>query len=92
MFQHWRELDKEEGELWPVGRGRHAATCLGVGDDPELLVTGGTDEKDKVLSDSWILNLQTGRWREVKLYSQTLMHVEMLGVLVLDYLGSSCAG
>ena len=66
LLQHWSVLYKGEGESWPVGRNRHAATCLGYGDDPQLLVTGGTDKDNKVLDDSWILDLQAGRWREVR--------------------------
>ena len=66
LLQHWSVLDKGEGEPWPVGRSRHAATCLGYGDDPQLLVTGGTDKDNKVLGDTWILDLQDGRWREVR--------------------------
>ena len=40
--------------------------CLGYGGDhPQLLITGGIVFGDKVLSDSWMLDLQSGRWREV---------------------------
>lgn len=54
-------MNKEEP--WPVGRNNHAAVCLWNG--PQLLVTGGLDENMKVIDDTWILNFQTGRWREV---------------------------
>ncbi len=53
-----------------MGRIYHAAVCLWNGGDrydhPQLLITGGRDENDKVLSDAWILDLQAGRWREVR--------------------------
>ena len=50
-----------------MGRSGHAAVCLwNGGDHPQLLVTGGRDENDKVLSDAWLLDLQAGRWREVR--------------------------
>ena len=48
-------------------RTRHAACCLNFGDDlPQLLVTGGVDENLKTLSDAWLLDINTGRWREVR--------------------------
>ena len=59
-------MDIQEGESCPVGRSRHAAVCLGYGGDhSRLLITGGLSVGNKVLSDSWILDLQSGRWREV---------------------------
>ena len=48
-------------------RDNHAATCLNYGDDlPQLLVTGGVDKKGKTVSDAWLLDINTGRWREVR--------------------------
>ena len=59
-------MDIQEGKSCPMGRTRHAAVCLGYGGDhPQLLITGGLDDGNKVLSDSWILDLQSGKWREV---------------------------
>ena len=50
-----------------MGRSVHAAVCLwNGGDHPKLLVTVGKDKNNKVLSDAWILDLQAGRWREVR--------------------------
>lgn len=50
-----------------MGRDSHAAVCLWNGrDHSQLLITGGTDENDKVLSDIWILDLQAERWKEVR--------------------------
>ena len=48
-------------------RDSHAAVCLwnGGGDHPQLLVTGGEDENN-LIRDAWILDLQAGRWREVR--------------------------
>ena len=76
MCQHWTKLEKTEGAPWPVGRDSHAACCLNFGEeDPQLLVTGGVDESVKVtggvdnngntLSDAWILDVKSRRWREV---------------------------
>ena len=48
-------------------RSLHAATCLGYGGDrPQLLVTGGRDKFNMILNDVWILDLASGRWREVR--------------------------
>ena len=69
-MQHWSELDHHEGQPCPVARFRHAAVCLDYGGDhPQLLVTGGTENSDKVLSDAWMLDVQSGRWREVRVYA-----------------------
>ena len=55
------------GAPWPVERDNHAATCLNYGDNhPQLLVTGGVDKKGKTLSDAWLLDINTGRWKEVR--------------------------
>ena len=53
-------------EPWPVGRNRHAATCLGFGGDhPHLLVTGGWNDSLNTLSDAWTLDIESRRWKEV---------------------------
>ena len=65
-MQHWSKLDHHEGEPRPVGRMGHAAVCLDYGDHPQLLVTGGRGGGKKVLGDAWLLDVQSGRWREVR--------------------------
>ena len=69
-MQHWRKLVHQEGEPCPVGRSGHAAVCLhGYGGyHPHLLVTGGLDKDKTVLSDAWILDLESGRWKEVRVH------------------------
>ena len=63
----WTKLERPEGATWPVERTDHAACCLNYGDDhPQLLVTGGVDKKNKTISDGWVLDVNTGRWREVR--------------------------
>ena len=65
-MQHWRKLEHPVGEPHHVERYRHGAVCLGYGEPgPQVLVTGGFGAGDKVLSDAWILDVQSGRWREV---------------------------
>ena len=67
VLQDWRKLDSQKRGPCPVGRNCHAAVCLGYGGDhPQLLVTGGKDNDLNVLSDAWILDLQSGKWREVR--------------------------
>ena len=66
FMQHWSKLEIQ-GESCPVGRADHAAVCLGYGGDhPQLLVTGGIDQDRTVLSDVWLLDLESGMWREVR--------------------------
>ena len=68
-MQHWSKLAHHVGEPWPVKRAGHAAVCLGYGGDhPQLLVTGGLGAGSKVLSDAWILDVQSGKWREVSIH------------------------
>ena len=63
----WTKLERPEGAPFPAERCYHAATCLNYGDDhPQLLVTGGLDKNLKTLSDAWLLDINTGRWREVR--------------------------
>ena len=50
----------------PVKRGYHGACCLNYGEDhPKVLISGGLDEDDNVLGDMWILDVNSGKWREV---------------------------
>ena len=54
------------GAPWPVERASHAAICLNYGEEhPQLLVTGGVDNNGNTLGDAWILDVKSGRWREV---------------------------
>ena len=56
------------GEPCPEERTGHGAVCLGYGGDhPQLLVTGGKGAGEKILKDAWILDMQSGKWREVKI-------------------------
>jgi hypothetical protein len=66
-MQHWSKLDIHEGEHRPSERFQHAAVCLGYGGDhPQLLVTGGRSADNMALSDAWMLDVQSGRWKEVR--------------------------
>ena len=58
-----------------MGRSAHTAVCLGYGGDhPQLLVIGGSNDDFEALSDVWLLDLRSGKWREVRtpiMYTRT---------------------
>ena len=65
--QHWTKLDKSGGGPWPVGRSAHAACFLNYGEEhPQLLVSGGLDKDGNTLSDLWVLEVEAGTWKEVR--------------------------
>jgi len=67
LSQEWTKLDQQEGAPWPVGSFDHAACCLNYEDDqPVLLMTGGVDGNGNTLKDAWLLEVHSGRWREVR--------------------------
>ena len=69
LSQEWISLERPKGAPWPVRRDSHAACCLNYGeDDPQLLVTGGVDNNGNSLQDAWVLDVKSGRWREVRIY------------------------
>ena len=50
----------------PTVRRLHAATCIEHGGDrPQLVIIGGVGAGDNVLNDVWIMDVQSGRWKEV---------------------------
>ena len=64
--QEWTKVERPRGAPWPVERSSHAACCLNYGEEhPQLLVTGGWDNSGTTLQDAWILDANSGRWREV---------------------------
>ena len=48
-----------------MGRSAHTAVCLSPADHPQVLVFGGLDRSNKALSDMWVVDVHSGRWREV---------------------------
>ena len=86
-MQHWSKREHPEGECWPVGRAYHAAVCLGYGGDhPQLLVTGGA--LVKVLSDAWLLDIKSSKWREVRtqlMTSHTSCHAKSCISIAIVY-------
>ena len=52
----------------PVERQNHGACCLNYGEDhPKLLISGGLNEYGDVLRDMWILDVNSGKWTEVRM-------------------------
>ena len=66
LSQEWTKLERPQGAPWPAERDTHAACCLNYGQDhPQVLVTGGKNKNGNTIDDMWILDVQSGRWREV---------------------------
>ena len=66
VSQEWTSIERPSGAPCPVGRSSHATCCLNYGEEhPQLLVTGGENNNDYILQDAWILDVNSGRWREV---------------------------
>ena len=73
FIQHWTQLKQSGRGLWPEGRSAHAACCLNYGQqNPQLLVYGGLilNRLNKSLEDVWILDVERGNWRKVKILYQ----------------------
>ena len=87
LLQHWRKLVIQEGGPCPVKRDSHTAVCLGYGgDNPQLLVIGGNRGAVYApLSDAWMLDVNSRRWKEVRV-SFYLKAVNILWVLILGIL------
>ena len=67
VVQEVTKVERGQGEPWPLGRFGHAACCLNYGEaHPKLLMSGGVNEWE-VLADMWILDVDSGKWTEVKI-------------------------
>ena len=52
----------------PVGRSSHKACCLNYDEDhSKVLICGGLGKRINVLGDMWILDVNSGKWTEVRL-------------------------
>ena len=73
-------MEPAQGDQWPEGRGYHSACCLNTGEDhPIVLVSGGVDKGNSVLGDMWILDVDSGKWIEVRMlvYSKFLCNIRL---------------
>ena len=60
---------------WPEGRAGHAACCLNYSQQyPQLLVSGGLDRQNRPLGDVWILDVERGNRRKVRIFF-TIVHL-----------------
>ena len=61
-------MEPAQGDQWPEARRNHSACALNYGEDrPALLVSGGIGEGGKVLGKMWILDVDSGKWTEVRM-------------------------
>ena len=52
----------------PVERWYQGACCLNYGkDNPKVLISGGLGKDNNVLGDMWILDVNSGKWTEVRM-------------------------
>ena len=54
----------------------HATCCLNYGEEhSQLLVSGGVDKDGNTLKDLWVLDVEAGTWKEVRVvyYSMITM-------------------
>ena len=60
-------MEPSPGDSWPSARANHAACCLNYDKThPKLLVHGGLDKERSVLGDMWMLDVNSGKWTEVR--------------------------
>ena len=70
FIQHWTQLKQSGRGPWPERRSSHAACCLNYGQQyPQLLVYGGGNREGRPLQDVWILDVERGNWRKVRIFS-----------------------
>ena len=61
-------MEPAQGDQWPEARSDHSACALNYGEEhTTLLVSGGLGEGRKVLGDMWILDVDSGKWTEVRM-------------------------
>jgi len=60
----WEQIDvvSNKGDDLPEGRRDYAIGY--INDNNEVIIYGGRTSDDRVLSDTWIFNLNTGSWRK----------------------------
>ena len=76
--QEVTKVKPARGDHWPEGRDNHAACCLNCGEaHPVVLVYGGLGTDYSVRGDMWILDVDTGKWSEVKMLQVPLCEEEL---------------
>ena len=49
----------------PEKRNSYIAVCLGHGEEHKMVLVSGGGNGSKVFSDTWLLDPQSGKWKEV---------------------------
>ena len=66
-------MEPAHGDQWPEARAGHSACILNNSEDcSTLLVFGGVGKGNKVLGDMWILDVDSGKWTEVRMFYKFL--------------------
>ena len=68
-------MEPAQGDQWPEARLGHSACTFNYGEEhPTVLVSGGLSKGLKVLGDMWVLDVDSGKWTEVRMlvYSKFL--------------------
>ena len=61
-------MEPVQGDQWPEARSDHSTCVLNYGEGPPIvLVSGGMGKGLKVLGDMWILDVDSGKWTEVRM-------------------------
>eukprot|EP00112_Aurelia_sp_Birch-Aquarium-sp1_P016677 Seg3801.3 transcript_id=Seg3801.3/GoldUCD/mRNA.D3Y31 product="tRNA wybutosine-synthesizing protein 4" protein_id=Seg3801.3/GoldUCD/D3Y31 len=60
------DTERLEMEI-PCARWRHTATAVDIKGQENVLIFGGIDKQRQVLSDGWLFNTTTQRWKKVLL-------------------------
>ena len=61
-------MEPAQGDQWPEARSDHSACTLNYGEEhPTVLVSGGEDIGFEELGDMWILDVDSGKWTEVRM-------------------------
>ena len=86
-LQHWTKVNKpwiNRSVKWPTGRFGHAATCVS---GPLLVIVGGRSSGQSAISDCWIHDLTTMKWKKVIIFCRScvsdIVFARSLGVYFL---------
>ena len=62
-------MEPAQGDQWPEARSSHSSCPLNYGEErPKIIVTGGLGKGGNVLGDMWILDVDSGKWTEVRMF------------------------
>ena len=80
-------MEPAQGDQWPEARDGHSACALNYGEEyPTVLVSGGVDKGDNVLGDMWILDVDSGKWTEVRIFVYSISSSVILDLKLVNNL------